>query len=182
MKWSVNWPVIAVIVSAGAVMVASLVWGILHYVEHGFQRVVESPLQLRPGASGRTDFFTLAQGESVQVSLLLNSRAIELKDIELQVEVQTADGRSVQRLQEGFGFTVRSRAGQRVYYHIGTLEPEASGNYRLAWTISGSWRSDQAASLLVRRPLPGRFSWVAALGMLLGGAGLMAGLRMLTGR
>jgi hypothetical protein len=182
MKWTVNLPVIAVIAGAVAVMVVSLVWGIVHYVEHGFQRIVDSPLQLQPGASGRSDSFTLAAGESLQVSLLMNSRAIELQDIELQVDVQTADGRSVQRLKEGFGFTVRSRVGQHVYYHLGTLEPQSTGSYRLAWTVSGSWRADQAANLLVRRPLPGRFSWAAALGMLVGAAGLMAGLRMLTGR
>lgn len=182
MKWTANFLGIAMIVGAGVVMVASLVWGIVHYVEHGFQRVVESPLQLQPGTSGRTEVFTLAGGESVEVSLLLNSRAIELKDIELQVEVETADGRSLQRFKEGFGFTVRSRVGQHVYYHLGTFEPESAGSYRLAWKIAGSWRSDQAASLLARRPLPGRISMTAVLGMLLGLAVLLAGLRMLTGR
>lgn len=172
-------PGILVTAFFGILTIGGMVWNIIHYASSSHEDLHTFPVRLAPGAAGTTAGFKLAGGAEVSVWLLMDSRVMEMKPVVLDVAVESGGGKVLQQMHEDFGFTVRNRYGDHVYYRLGSYTPSAEGSFRLAWKRSGTWATEPAGSLVVRRALPFSLPWPALALTLVGIAGLAAGIRML---
>ena len=174
---------ILVTIVFGALAIGGMVWAIIYYAGHGHDDLFTFDVSVAPNAATVTTPVSLTGGKEVSVWLLTNSRLLELKSVRVEVGIETGTGQPLTTIGQDFEkMTLRNRYGDKVYYWLGDFTPASDGAYRLNYKRGGDWAGEPPPTqLVIRRSVPVSLPWGAVVMMLIGAAGIYAGIRMLTG-